>query len=110
MAKDTPTTVRDRSKPSSSPLTTIRVPLKFPIELEDDLGGKAPGNMLSEVTLRRPKVQDRLRVNQKSSKAVEVEFHLISLLSGVPDYALEQMDLEDYETIQENLGKFASSV
>lgn len=63
----------------------------------------------TEITLNRPKVKDMQRANKYSQDPSEQEIWLVSSLSGVPISDVEELDMADYESIQEELGKFRQS-
>lgn len=63
----------------------------------------------TEITLNRPKVKDMQRANKYSQDPSEQEIWLVSSLSGVPISDVEEFDMADYESIQEELGKFRQS-
>ena len=71
------------------------------------------GKEISEITLRRPKVRDRLAVDRlavdrSNLSDAEKEVQLIANLSDVPREAIEELDLADYSKIQKALSDFLS--
>jgi hypothetical protein len=67
---------------------------------------KIDGKDVSEVTLRRPKVRDRLIVERSNVSDAEKEVQLIANLSELPIEAIEDLDLRDYAKIQKELSGF----
>lgn len=69
---------------------------------------KIDGIITSELTLRRPKVRDRLAVERMGTNDAEKEVALIANLADIPREAVEEIDLADYAKIQEVLQGFLS--
>lgn len=79
---------------------------------------KIDGKEISEITLRRPKVRDRLAVDRlavdrlavdrSNLSDAEKEVQLNANLSDVPREAIEELDLADYSKIQKVLSDFLS--
>jgi hypothetical protein len=67
---------------------------------------KIDGVIISELTLRRPKVRDRLAVERLGNSDAEKEVALIANLADIPKDAVEDLDLADYAKIQETLQGF----
>ncbi len=67
---------------------------------------KIDGVVISELTLRRPKVRDRLAVERLGNSDAEKEVALIANLADIPKDAVEYLDLADYTKIQEALQGF----
>jgi len=67
---------------------------------------KIDGVVISELTLRRPKVRDRLAVERLANSDAEKEVALIANLADIPKDAVEELDLADYAKIQEALQGF----
>ena len=67
---------------------------------------KIDGISISELTLRRPKVRDRLAVERLGTNDAEKEVALIANLADIPKDAVEELDLADYAKIQEALQCF----
>lgn len=82
---------------------TDTIVLSIPLQFE--------GREITEITLRRPLVRDRLAVDRLGSSRsdAEKEVMLIASLSGLPLEAIEGMDLGDYGRLQERLGEFVAS-
>lgn len=66
------------------------------------------GQTLNEITLRRPKVRDRLIVERLGTTDAEKEVALIANLAELPTNAIEELDLTDYVKIQGVLQDFLS--
>ncbi|MFP3015449.1 MAG: phage tail assembly protein [Wolbachia sp.] len=69
---------------------------------------KIDGILVSELTLRRPKVRDRLAVERMSNNDAEKEVALIANLASISKEAVEELDLADYSKIQAALQDFLS--
>ncbi|MDR1139450.1 MULTISPECIES: phage tail assembly protein [Rickettsiales] len=69
---------------------------------------KIDGILVSELTLRRPKVRDRLAVERMGNSDAEKEVALIANLASISREAVEEFDLADYNKIQEALQGFLS--
>ncbi|WP_341815458.1 phage tail assembly protein [Wolbachia endosymbiont (group B) of Idaea biselata] len=69
---------------------------------------KIDGILVSEITLRRPKVRDRLAVERMSNNDAEKEVALIANLASISREAVEELDLADYNKIQGALQGFLS--
>ena len=67
---------------------------------------KIDGVSILELTLRRPKVRDRLAVERLGTNDAEKEVALIANLADIPKDAVEELDLADYAKIQEALQGF----
>ncbi|RUP42087.1 MAG: phage tail assembly protein [Acinetobacter sp.] len=67
---------------------------------------KIDGISIAELTLRRPKVRDRLAVERLGTNDAEKEVALIANLADIPKDAVEELDLADYAKIQEALQGF----
>ncbi|WP_264707134.1 phage tail assembly protein [Wolbachia endosymbiont (group A) of Acrocera orbiculus] len=69
---------------------------------------KIDGILISELTLRRPKVRDRLAIERMGNSDAEKEVALIANLASISREAVEELDLADYSKIQEVLQGFLS--
>ncbi len=69
---------------------------------------KIDGTLVSELTLRRPKIRDRLAVERMGNIDAEKEVALIANLASISREAVEELDLADYSKIQEVLQGFLS--
>ena len=67
---------------------------------------KVDGIEVNELTLRRPKVKDRLAVERSGFSDAEKEVNLIANLADVAKEAIEEIDLADYSEIQKVLSDF----
>jgi hypothetical protein len=64
------------------------------------------GILLKELSLRRPKVRDRLVVDRMTVSDAEKEILLIANLAEISREAIEEIDLADYANIQKVLQSF----
>jgi hypothetical protein len=64
------------------------------------------GILLTEISLRRPKVRDRLVVDRMTVSDAEKEILLIANLAEISREAIEEIDLADYSNIQKVLQSF----
>jgi hypothetical protein len=64
------------------------------------------GVALKEISLRRPKVRDRLVVDRMTVTDAEKEILLIANLAEISREAIEEIDLADYANIQKVLQSF----
>jgi hypothetical protein len=64
------------------------------------------GVALKEISLRRPKVRDRLVVDRMTVSDAEKEILLIANLAEISREAIEEIDLADYANIQKVLQSF----
>jgi hypothetical protein len=64
------------------------------------------GILLKEISLRRPKVRDRLVVDRMTASDAEKEILLIANLAEISREAIEEIDLADYSKIQKVLQSF----
>jgi hypothetical protein len=69
---------------------------------------KIDGIDIHEISLRRPKVRDRLAVERSNSSDAEKEVQLIANLAELPIEAIEDIDLADYAKLQRALSDFLS--
>ena len=77
-------------------MTTIALTEKITVDNKD----------IQEITLRRPKVRDRLAVERMGQSDAEKEVALIANLADLPKETIEELDLADYNKIQEVLQDF----
>ena len=76
------------------------ITLKYPVTLN--------GEIISVLSLRRPKVQDRLTAERNGGSDLDKEMRLMANLCEVaPDLVLE-LDLADYSALQAQLSNFLS--
>lgn len=102
-----PTTTAKSEPPSKGKAlaTAATVTLWVPYEIIDNRGDK---RVLTQVTMRRPKVRDRLLVDRDASLASEGEreYRLIANIIELVPEDLAEMDLSDYRQLQEKLQGF----
>ena len=77
-------------------MTTITLTEKITVDNKD----------IHEIKLRRPKVRDRLAVERMGQSDAEKEVALIANLADLPKETIEELDLADYNKIQEVLQDF----
>jgi len=77
-------------------MTTITLTEKITVDNKD----------IQKITLRRPKVRDRLAVERMGQSDAEKEVALIANLADLPKETIEELDLADYNKIQEVLQDF----
>ncbi|SFD68527.1 Phage tail assembly chaperone protein, E, or 41 or 14 [Thiohalospira halophila DSM 15071] len=70
-----------------------RVTLNDPITVD--------GQQVTEIELRRPKVRDQLLAEKSGGGPGEQEVSIFSNLSGLPQEAIQDLDLADYLQLQE---------
>ena len=78
----------------------LKIKLTEPIKID--------GILVHELTLRHPKVKDRLAVERMGTNDAEKEVALIANLAGVAREAIEELSLVDYNKAQEALKDFLS--
>nr|BDD44928.1 hypothetical protein 8 [Coxiellaceae bacterium] len=64
------------------------------------------GETLTEISLRRPKVRDRLAVERLGNSDADREVALIANLAELPPATIEELDLADYARVQGALQDF----
>jgi hypothetical protein len=69
---------------------------------------KVDGREIIEISLRRPKVRDRLAVERSNASDAEKEVQLIANLAELPIEVIEDIDLADYAKLQRALTDFLS--
>ena len=67
-----------------------------------------PKNLMEEITLRRPKVKDRLSVDNLKITDADKEVRLLGNLAGLTPSELSELDMLDYGRVQEVLQGFLS--
>ena len=72
--------------------------LDYPIDFE---GGK-----LTKITLRRAKVADVVSSQKGKAEDAEKEVRLLAALAGLPQSAIEDLDVSDYKKLQTELSGF----
>ena len=81
-------------------METASVKLHFPIQVN--------GKAIEELSLRRPKVRDRLAVEKMNGAEAEKEIRFIANLCEVAPSDIEELDMSDYVRVQEALAGFLS--
>jgi len=76
------------------------VKLKFPIN--------SKGRQIDSLTVRRPKIQDRLAVEHIQGSDILKEVALLANLCEIDHDEISQLDLVDYSALQEVLNDFLS--
>ncbi|MFL0805512.1 MAG: phage tail assembly protein [Agarilytica sp.] len=66
------------------------------------------GAMLSELTVRRPKVRDMLAIENMTKNDAEKEIHLFANLCEVSPESLYELDMADYGKLQKVYQDFLS--
>ena len=83
----------------------IRIELAVPVTVE--------GNVITELSLRRPKVRD-LRALEEATEGKSSQLDqgavLVALLSGLPEDVVEDMDAADFARASEVIGSFFGEV
>ena len=83
--------------------------MSVPIRIELAVPLAVDGNTLTELVIRRPKVRD-LRtleeVTQGKSSQLDQGAALLSLLAGIPETAVEEMDATDFARASEVIAGF----
>ncbi|HGS5314514.1 phage tail assembly protein [Vibrio artabrorum] len=74
------------------PAETKEVTLEYPIHVA--------GKEYKTLTMRRPKVRDQLIADKQNNTAADKEVHLLSLLAGVDTSVIQELDMTDYEEVQ----------
>jgi hypothetical protein len=82
----------------SNQITSDKIILAHPIQYN--------GVWLKDISLRRPKVRDRLVVDRMTVSDAEKEILLIANLAEISREAIEEIDLADYANIQKVLQSF----
>ena len=81
-----------------------------PINSSDDIALQYPitadGALIERITMRRPRVRDRLIAEQAKGSEVEKEIRLIANLCELPPSYIELLDMADYVKLQECLASF----
>lgn len=83
----------------------IRIELAIPVTVD--------GNVITELSLRRPKVRDLRSLEEATegkSSQLDQGAALVALLSGLPEEAVEDMDAADFARASEVIGGFFGEV
>jgi hypothetical protein len=76
------------------------IELQYPINID--------GQKVTNISLRRPKVLDRLLSEKSTGTEAEKEVRFIANLCGMAPDQIEQLDMSDYVRVQEALANFLS--
>lgn len=93
-----PMTTQESPQPLPASATTID--LKYPVTFD--------GMTVDQLTLRRPRVRDRLAAEKSSGSDIEKEIRLIANLCDLAPQQVELLDLADYTRLQACLTDFLS--
>ncbi|GHT97925.1 hypothetical protein FACS1894126_2860 [Alphaproteobacteria bacterium] len=77
------------------------------VKLENPI--KIDGVLIHEISLRRPKVRDRLLVEKSNGSDAEKEVNFIANLASITPEEVQEIDLQDYAKIQDVLRSFLLS-
>ncbi|MFB9136708.1 phage tail assembly protein [Vibrio sp. AK197] len=80
------------------PVETVDIKLIYPVFFE--------GNQVETLKVRRPKVRDQLIADKQNANEADKEIHLMSLLAGVDQALIQELDLDDYGQLQEAIVGF----
>lgn len=81
--------------------TQVEIKLDFPVTVEAE--------KYSDLTMRRWKVADRLRVHRAGGDDAEKEIRMMADLCGVGTKVIEELDGSDYEKLLEVYKGFSST-
>ena len=83
--------------------------MSAPITIELAVPVSVDGNVITELSLRRPKVRD-LRALEEATQGKPSQLDqgaaLLSLLAGIPEAAVEEMDATDFARASEVIAGF----
>lgn len=74
------------------------IKLNYPVTID--------GHQYQELTMRRPKVKDRLMVDKTDMHQSDSEVHYFSHLCEVAPEVIEELDWSDFIQLRENLQLF----
>ncbi|KZN57596.1 hypothetical protein N473_06845 [Pseudoalteromonas luteoviolacea CPMOR-1] len=80
---------------------TETIKLHYPVEYQ--------GETINELQMRRPKFKDQLRIQSMKLDEVQSEQRMFADLCGQAPDMLEELDLSDYQQIQETFKGFLRS-
>ena len=87
--------------------------MSAPITIELAVPVSVDGNVITELSLRRPKVRD-LRALEEATEGKSSQLDqgaaLVALLSGIPEAAVEEMDATDFARASEVIADFFEGV
>lgn len=78
--------------------TEVEIALEFPYQ--------TPDGLLEKVTMRRPKLKDMIRHNAGADMNLQDSAELIAELCGLVPPEVEEMDITDFEKLQDQLLSF----
>ena len=81
----------------SYPNKTVALKLEYPVE--------HAGKTIETLAIRRPKVRDNMIAGKKEDDA-DKEITLMSMLAGVDDTVIHEMDMIDYSAFQKVIVDF----
>ena len=87
--------------------------MSAPITIELAVPVSVDGNVITELSLRRPKVRDLRTLEeatQDRSSQLDQGAVLVALLSGIPEDVVEDMDPADFARASEVIGGFFGEV
>ena len=67
------------------------------------------GEEVTQITIRKPKMKDMKAMASVSGTDLDREAWLMSCLSGMPVSDFDNLDLDQYQRVQEVLGKYTAS-
>ena len=82
-------------------IASVAVNFDYPVTIK--------GNEVEQIELRKPKVKDMQRAAEISDNPSKQEIWLVSALSGATLSDIEDLDLDQYQLVQETMGKFKRS-
>lgn len=77
-----------------------KISLNFPVSVGSEV--------ISELTMRRPKVRDQIAANHQTKDAAEQEIALFANLCEVTPDTISEMDMKDYRELQRVYSGFLS--
>lgn len=87
--------------------------MSTPITIELAVPLTVDGNVITELSIRRPRVRD-LRALEEATEGRSSQLDqgavLVALLSGIPEAAVEDMDAADFARASEVIGGFFGEV
>ncbi len=87
--------------------------MSVPIRIELTVPLTVHGNTITELSIRRPKVRD-LRALEEATQGKPSQLDqgaaLLSLLAGIPETAIEEMDATDFACASEVIAGFFEGV
>lgn len=79
---------------------------EYTIQLDHPM--QIDGQSIHELTIRRPKVKDLREAEKAGAGASEQELSLFARLTGINPEDLDEMDLADYQKLQQRYSAFLS--